>query len=153
MKTDRTHHWPSLLFYIFVALVLFSGFANMPLMKRYYISDIPGMAWSGNFFQNLLVHYAAGALVLAFSLYYATGYVLQRTRRRLTPSGTMRSLVLAMALASGVAIAIKNAVGAALPLEILMPLVLFHMGMAVLFMGLSLICAAAGCTWLTATDT
>jgi len=49
------------LFTAAVLLALFTGFGNMPLYGRYYIANIPGFQWSGNFIVNMKVHLVAGA--------------------------------------------------------------------------------------------
>jgi len=48
------------LYRLAAVLVLFTGFCNMPIAKRYYISDLPGLGWSGDFFLNVQVHYLLG---------------------------------------------------------------------------------------------
>lgn len=44
---------------------LFSGLGQMPIMKRYYIADLPGLGWSENFYTLSDLHYLSVALVLA----------------------------------------------------------------------------------------
>ncbi len=41
---------------------LFTGFGNMPLWGRYYVADLPGLAWSGDFFINVNVHILAAKI-------------------------------------------------------------------------------------------
>ncbi len=47
-----------------IGLALFSGMAQLPIMKRYYIADLPGMAWAADFFATSDLHYLAAALLL-----------------------------------------------------------------------------------------
>ena len=44
----------------------------MPLWKRYYIADIPGLGWSGNFYANVNVHYISGAVLIGLFFYFFT---------------------------------------------------------------------------------
>ena len=64
------------------AVALFTGFGNMPLWKRYYVADIPGMAWSGNFFINVNVHILVGSLLLAIAVYAVSVRVMIPGRGR-----------------------------------------------------------------------
>jgi hypothetical protein len=58
-------------FYILVLFALvFSGFGQMPIFKRYYLADIPGLAWTADFYITLYIHYVAAALFIGLSAYY-----------------------------------------------------------------------------------
>ncbi|MBW2050308.1 MAG: hypothetical protein JRJ09_17530, partial [Deltaproteobacteria bacterium] len=51
--------------YILTFIVMaFTGFGQMPIFKRYYISDIPGMAWSADFYATHYIHYMGAILLL-----------------------------------------------------------------------------------------
>lgn len=113
-------------------LALFTGFGNMPLYRRYYIADIPGFGWSGNFFSNLYVHYIAGAVLLALSIYLCMVFWKQKRRNySLTGSGLARVVALCLVLVSGVIMALKNLPGAVIPFPLVAVLNLGHMGLAV----------------------
>ena len=59
-------------------MVLLSGafrpgvfrFRQMPIFKRYYLADIPGLAWTADFYITLYIHYVAAALFIGLSVYY-----------------------------------------------------------------------------------
>ena len=74
-KTVRAIHWA-------VALsgltLLFSGFGELPMYKRYMLTDIPGMAWAGDFEIQLVIHYLAAIVFSAASLFH----VVYHWRRR-----------------------------------------------------------------------
>jgi hypothetical protein len=58
-------------FYFLVLFALvFSGFGQMPIFKRYYLADIPGLAWTADFYITLYIHYVAAALFVGLSAYY-----------------------------------------------------------------------------------
>ena len=44
-------------------LLLVTGIFELPVAKRYYIINVPGLGWSADFITSLYIHYAA-ALVL-----------------------------------------------------------------------------------------
>jgi len=65
--TVRLSHW-------FVALsgimLLFSGFGQLPMYKRYNLVKVPGFGWSGNFELTLLLHYIAAIFFGAAILFH-----------------------------------------------------------------------------------
>lgn len=149
MKTtlaDRVVWW---IFAVSAVLAVFTGFGNMPLYKRYYIADISGLGWSGDFFANLHVHYIAGSVLLAVAVYASLRFLLEKkVGLRLTRSGAVRSAVLFAALVSGLLMALRNLSGIDYPFYFHAGLNFLHMGVAVVFMLLGLGCAAARCRWV-----
>jgi hypothetical protein len=120
-------------------LAVFTGFGNMPLYRRYYISDLPGLAWAGDFIANLQVHYVAGAVVLALAVYTGTGFLLRGSGGgRITRLGAVRTGALALTLITGVMMALRNMPGVDYPFGLHLGMNFFHMGMALLFAALSL---------------
>ncbi|MCX7965050.1 MAG: cytochrome b/b6 domain-containing protein [Syntrophorhabdaceae bacterium] len=54
-------------------ILLFSGLGCLPLFKRYYITEIPGFAWTGDFNTVTTVHYIASiffVMVVFFHMFY-----------------------------------------------------------------------------------
>ena len=119
-----------------VVLVLFTGFGNMPLWGRYYIADIPGLGWSGDFIINVNIHILTGSLLLGMGLYYLVLSMTAGNREAgaLTLSGKIRGFLLALALVTGVLMVIKNLPGVRFSMVTLIVFNFTHMGAAVLFM-------------------
>jgi hypothetical protein len=117
-------------------VALFTGFGNMPLWGRYYVADIPGLAWSGDFFINVNVHILAGSLLLGIGIYAFTVSMVEGRLRnsRMTLSGRIRLSLLTMALATGILMVVKNLPGVHFPMAMLMVFNFTHMGAAILFM-------------------
>jgi hypothetical protein len=133
-----------------LVLALFTGFGNMPLYGRYYIADIPGLAWSGNFYANLNVHYIAGAVLLALSVYLSLVYWKQKRRNyRLTTSGVARIVALGLVLASGIVMAVKNLPGTPFPFPLVAILTVGHMGLAMVAAALFALSAVKRWPWAT----
>ena len=65
--TVRVTHW---LVAVSGILLLFSGFGQMPMYKRYNVVKIPGLAWSDNYEITLLIHYIAASLFCAAVLFH-----------------------------------------------------------------------------------
>ncbi|MCA1793723.1 MAG: hypothetical protein ABR534_11305 [Desulfotignum sp.] len=72
LKARRTVYG---LILFFIAL---SGFAQMPVFDRYYVSDIPGLAWLAQFYVTHVIHYIMAALLLGFCVYVAVDFFLGR---------------------------------------------------------------------------
>jgi len=68
--TVRLTHW---LVAVSGILLLFSGFGQLPMYKRYNLVKLPGFAWSSNYEITLLIHYISAIIftsVVIFHLLY-----------------------------------------------------------------------------------
>lgn len=63
----RLIHWTVALSGI---ALLFTGFGEMPMYKRYGVASIPGLGWSQNFELNLVLHYLFAALFMAAVMFH-----------------------------------------------------------------------------------
>jgi len=61
-------HW---LLAISGLLLIFSGFGELPMYKRYMVTEIPGLGWAGDFFINLKIHYLAGIVFVSIMVFHA----------------------------------------------------------------------------------
>ena len=112
-------------------MLAFTGFGQMPLYKRYYISDIPGMAWSADFYTTHLIHYIFSALLLGIAAYVGFNHLLINRRGvALTTSGYVRTVIVAGLIASGILLVIYNFAGVSLPMWAAATLLFTHMGFA-----------------------
>src|SRR5210317_90053 len=92
-----------------VFILLLTGFGQMPIFKRYYIADIPGLGWLAQFYVTHYMHYLAAILFIALVAYMTIDYlILQRKHLRLTASGYVRGAILAGILVSGLLLVIRN---------------------------------------------
>ena len=136
--------------YAVIAIVaLFTGFGNMPLWKRYYVADVPGLGWSGDFFINVNVHILAGSILLAIGIYAIIVYIVKKTHYhlKLTLSGKIRGALMCLALITGILMVVKNLPGVHFSLNALMVFNFTHMGAAVLFMIMSIIALFGKRSW------
>lgn len=122
------------LYGIAIGVALFSGMGQMPLYKRYYLTDIPGMAWANNFFTLSDMHYLAAALLLGL---LAWRLALDGRGAGGVWSWGPRSWwgwsLLGLLAASGGAKALFN-YGVFIPPTLFMIITLIHMGSAMAFM-------------------
>lgn len=64
----KRHNWPVLFVHWTVAfstfMLIFSGFGQMPLYKRYMVDKLPGLSWTVNYEITLIIHYIFAALLI-----------------------------------------------------------------------------------------
>jgi len=51
-------------------LLLFSGFGELPMYKRYMVTEIPGFSWAGDFYVNLKIHYLAAIVFVGVIVFH-----------------------------------------------------------------------------------
>ena len=142
---------PGRWFYLLTVFFLtLSGFGQMPIFKRYYIADIPGLGWLAEFFVTHYIHYLAAILFLAFTAYMIIDYLLlKRKSRRMTATGYVRAALLAGILISGVFLVIRNLSGSNFSAAFIIFLDLCHLGLVMGFLFVSLFCLIYKKQWTT----
>jgi formate dehydrogenase gamma subunit len=65
---EVVEHW---LLAISGLILIFSGFGELPMYKRYMVTQIPGLGWAGDFFINLKIHYLAGIVFVSIMVFHA----------------------------------------------------------------------------------
>lgn len=145
-NVNRLYQWAYL---AAMAAVFFTGFGNMPLYRRYYVTDLPGFGWAGDFMINVQVHYMADAVLLALSAYFTVSWIfLRKEGQRLSQTGRIRAIVLGLALLTGLAMAVKNLSGVVYPLPLLIAMNFLHMSLAVCYLLLAPGCRIVRASWL-----
>ncbi|BBO93360.1 FeS-binding protein [Desulfosarcina ovata] len=86
-----------------------TGFGQMPIFKRYYIADIPGLEWTGKFYVTHYLHYL-GAIVLfvLFAYVIVTYFGLFRRSHALSKAAYVRIFLLAAIVVTGIFRTLKN---------------------------------------------
>jgi heme A synthase len=150
MRNDWFDYYLKWAFPAALGISIFTGFGNMPLWGRYFVSDIPGLGWSADFFINIYVHYLSGGVLLALSTYYIIHYNQRRSRdARLSRAGVLRVVAFGMVLVSGALSALKNLPAINLPLAGLMAVVFFHLGAVMVYILISLACRILRKPWMS----
>lgn len=91
-----------------LAVLVFSGFGQMPIFKRYYLADIPGMGWSADYHVTLVIHYLAVAVFLGLAAYYVVFRMMTGDLRPQTGQGWVRGLLLAVMIGTGSILLARN---------------------------------------------
>ena len=134
-----------------VFILTLSGFAQMPIFKRYYIADIPGLGWLAEFYVTHYMHYIGAALLIGLAAYMLVDYLLvQRKFFRLTRTGILRALLLAWLIVTGGLLVIRNFPGPHYSAGWIIALDVVHLGLVVVLLAVSLICAIFQRQWTTA---
>lgn len=135
---------------ITVFLLTLTGFGQMPIFKRYYIADIPGLGWLAQFFVTHYMHYLAAILFLALVAYMIVDHlILQQKHLRLTASGYVRGAILAGIIVSGLFLVIRNLSGSRFTPEFIIFLDLTHLGLVMSFLLAGAYCLIRKRRWVT----
>ena len=123
--------------YVLTLIVMgFTGFGQMPIFKRYYIADIPGMAWAAKFYLTHYIHYLGAIFLLALITYAIIDYVLSgRKNFNLTASAYLRIAFLVGIVVTGIFRVLKNLPDVVFPPRFTLFIDISHLGfmMAYLF--------------------
>lgn len=97
-------------FYILLFIMMaFTGFGQMPIFKRYYVADIPGMGWTADFYVTHYMHYIGAIILLGLVAYCILDYFLTGRRKfSLTGSAYVRILLLGGIVITGIFRVLKN---------------------------------------------
>ena len=128
------------LYLVSAVMLAFTGFGQMPIYKRYYISDIPGLAWSADFYITHLLHYVFSILLFGIVSYAVFNHLLTGRRKAvLTASGYVRADIVTGLLVSGLVLVTYNFSGVALPVWAAATALLTHMSLAMILIVAGLI--------------
>ena len=138
--------------YIIILFIMaLTGFGQMPIYKRYYLADIPGLGWLANFWTTRYVHYLGAILLLALLAYIIFSYLAaHRKIRKITVNGYLRGIFLAGIVMTGILFVIKNFPGYLFSPQFIIGLNLSHLGFVMAFLLINLYCLIFRKKWTTA---
>jgi hypothetical protein len=97
------------LYLILIFIMALTGFGQMPIFKRYYIADIPGLSWLANYYATHYIHYIGAIALFAFFVYACVVYLgLIHKKFQLTWAAYIRITLLALIVVTGVFRVLKN---------------------------------------------
>lgn len=118
MSNHSKQHMSPVLKWTYIVLLVvlaFSGFGQMPIYQRYYITSIPGLGWSGNFLSTISVHLVASVLLMVLLTYQILVWAAQKA---LWPPKTgaawLRTVLLLAVIGSGFILTVRNLPGVVL---------------------------------------
>jgi hypothetical protein len=151
MRDHRPARWIRLVFGLSLFMSALTGFAQMPIFKRYYIADLPGLGWLAQFYTTYWLHYVSAIVFLAIAAYLVTDFFLVgRQFRRIAVFGYVRGMLLLIILATGALLVYRNLPGYRFPPDLVIVLNFSHLGLVVLFLMTSLIAKLTNRSWTVA---
>jgi hypothetical protein len=112
---------------LLITIMALTGAGQMPIFKRYYIADIPGLGWTGDYYITHVIHYSGAVMLIALAVYLSAEYYLKhRSSLSLSKAGWVRVIVLAGLFLSGILKVISNLKGVYFVRTTLISLDLIH---------------------------
>lgn len=71
----RFVHWTMA---ISTFILIFSGFGQMPMYRRYGVANLPGLSWSADYSITIIVHYIAAMALLLAVAYHIIFHVMRK---------------------------------------------------------------------------
>jgi hypothetical protein len=134
-----------------IALLALTGFGQMPIYNRYYLSDLPGFGWLADFYATRHLHYIGAAVLLGILAFAAFDYLfLQKKEAKLTGTGCLRLGLLAGVVISGALIVVKNFPHVHFSHGTIIGLNLFHICTVMAFLLTNLMCRLTRKRWTAA---
>lgn len=127
---SSAHRTRGIVYGITLFFITLTGFAQMPIFKRYYIADIPGLGWLAQFYVTHVMHYMFAAVLIALCFYGVLDLFLsQKGLARVTTSGLVKAGILLGLVVSGGFMVVKNLAGVYFPHAMIILLDLSHLGL------------------------
>jgi len=74
-------------------ILILTGLFQMPVANRYYINELPGLAWSADYIVSLKVHYGASIVFVAMSFFHVFYHGILGDRGMLPRKGDMKQSI------------------------------------------------------------
>ena len=134
MRASTTSPWVRRLFRLAVAFSALTGFAQMPIFKRYYIADIPGLGWLAQYYVTFQLHYLSAIVLAGLGAYLLTRYLLAPRGTPAAITAYVRNGLLLLIVVSGGLLVIRNLPGYRFNPQTVMMLDFVHLGLVLLFL-------------------
>lgn len=139
MQTLLPSRWIRWAFVLTLFVSALSGFAQMPIFKRYYIADLPGLGWLAKFYVTYALHYISAIGFITITSYLLTDFWLARRKSiHITLMGYVRGIMLALILVSGVLLVFRNLPGHRFAPGMVVAMDFSHLGLVIIFLVTSL---------------
>lgn len=134
---------------ILLFFITLTGFAQMPIFKRYYIADIPGLGWLAKFYVTHAMHYIFASLLIALCCYGALDFVLSKKGvAKISVSGLVKGAILLGLMVSGGLMVIRNLPGVYFPHTLIYTMNIGHLGLCMVLVLVSFYTLVKKKTWL-----
>jgi len=145
MRPRLFPRWLTFVLGLVTATLALTGFAQMPIFKRYYLADIPGLGWLAAYFVTHTIHYVAAAAFLGLLAYMTTVFFRARARGAgITAWGALRIITVIIIIGSGILRVLKNRPDVYFAPDLVFAIDLVHLGAVMLWGILALAAALVG---------
>ena len=125
----------------------------MPIFKRYYIADIPGMGWTAKFYVTHYIHYICAIILFGLFAYLIVEYLLRYKKNySLTTHAYIKIILLGGLVLSGALKVISNLSGVTFKQITITILDMIHTSFTFLFLIAALIFVIIKKKWLKARE-
>jgi len=146
LSVDR--NWRKRFYVALLVVMAFTGFGQMPIFKRYYIADIPGLGWSADYYVTHYIHYVGAAVLLGLLAYWIVDFLLSGRRQfHLTRSAYVRVAFLAGIVITGIFRVLKNLPDVVFSPGFTMFIDIAHLGFMMLYLLAALVFLIAKSGW------
>ncbi|MGB9710795.1 MAG: formate dehydrogenase subunit gamma [Thermodesulfovibrio sp.] len=83
-------------------VLLFTGLGCLPLYKRYYITELPGFAWTADFYNVTVVHYVASIVFVVGVIFHIFYHGLRKDFALLPKKGDLSQSIKVLAAMIGI---------------------------------------------------
>lgn len=145
--------WIKPIYILLFFLMALTGFAQMPIFKRYYIADIPGFGWLDQYYVTHTIHYLGAIALLALIGYCVVIYwSLLRRGYRLTALAQARVVLLAAIVGTGIFRVLKNLPDVVFSPGFTMFIDIAHLAFMMLYIAAVVVAMISGQKWLKAVE-
>jgi hypothetical protein len=137
------------LYGIILLFITLTGFGQMPIFKRYYIADMPGLGWLAQFYVTHSLHYILASALLALAGYAVIDSLLsKRGLSSLTLWGKVKALLILGLVVSGGLMVVRNLPGVYFSHVSIYLMNLSHLGLCMALLMVSGFTLMAGKPWM-----
>lgn len=130
-------------------LITLTGFAQMPIFKRYYIADIPGLGWLAQFYVTHSLHYIFAAAMIGIGVFVLLDLMLTgKGFFSVTKSGMVRGVLIMGLMVSGGFMVVRNLPGVYFSHVAIYVMNLSHLGLCMGLLMVSAYTLITGKKWI-----
>ncbi len=121
-------NFQSYIYGITLFFMTLSGFAQMPIFKRYYIADIPGLGWLANFYVTHLMHYIFAGIFIGLVVFSILNAIILKIKfNQMIKPITVKAILFVGLILTGILLMVKNFPGTVFPNGFIIALNLLHL--------------------------
>jgi hypothetical protein len=127
------------LYFVSLFFLVISGFGQMPVFKRYYIADIPGLEWLAQFYTTHIIHYVSAMVLIVLVFYILFDNIFSKNRSlKIKAPIYAKIAMLFVLITTGILMMIKNFTGTPFSPNFIIFINLTHLIFCVIFLAYTL---------------